>query len=191
MSDHPSRASLAAAVAELNDLVVNADLDGERTSDLAAEVRRLVESFGTADHTVDTSLRWREYRRRSPFSGVENPRAPGLVMALDPDVDERTAANGEITVGSAWAGPPGAVHGGVVAGLFDEAIGWIASAASPDQPVVTAKLTVRYRHPTPIDTPLRFRAEVERRSSRRLNVVATCRCNGRETASAEALMVGI
>jgi len=63
-------------------------------------------------------------------------------------------------------------------------------------PVVTARLSIRYRLPTPLDVQLRFEARVVRHSGRRL--VARARClapttdGGTEvTAEAEALFVAI
>ena len=63
-------------------------------------------------------------------------------------------------------------------------------------PVVTGRLSIRYRHPTPLDVDLRFEARVVRHSGRRL--VARARClaprvdGGQEvTAEAEALFVSI
>ena len=40
-------------------------------------------------------------------------------MRFSSDGDESTVV-GEVTLDKAFAGPPGAVHGGVLAGLFDE-----------------------------------------------------------------------
>jgi acyl-coenzyme A thioesterase PaaI-like protein len=103
--------------------------------------------------------------------------------------DGATTVVAEVTLDKAFAGPPGAVHGGVLAGLFDEVVGAAAGAAAPGRVAVTGKLTVRYRTPTPLRTPLRIEATVTRRSSRLLPVTATCTAEGATTATAEALMV--
>ncbi|MEM7094131.1 MAG: PaaI family thioesterase [Actinomycetota bacterium] len=188
MHSPAARDTLARAVAELNDLVVFGGLDDEQSTTLERSVRALLETHGGTATTGPASLRWREYRRRSPFSGSENPRAPGLSMAL-PGREDRSRAIGTVTLSSSYAGAPSIAHGGVIAGLFDEAIGWLSSAHDPEGGFVTGRLTVRYRRPAPLDTELAFSCEVERRRGRRLHVTAACRQGGLTLATAEALMV--
>lgn len=54
-----------------------------------------------------------------------------------------------VRLGSALAGYPGVVHGGVLATLLDEACGRVALAQFPNRNGVTARLSVDYRRPTP------------------------------------------
>ena len=49
-------------------------------------------------------------------------------------------------------GGPGIVHGGLVAGALDEAVGLLATWYA--FPTVTARIFVRYRRPVPINTEL-------------------------------------
>ena len=109
-------------------------------------------------------------------------------MRIETDAAVPTA-RGAVTVGPAFAGPPGFVHGGIVAGLLDEAIGWLASATVPDAAVVTGKLSVRFRSPTPVDEPLELQVVVTKHSSRSMHVNAEILANGEVTARGEALMV--
>ena len=57
---------------------------------------------------------------------------------------------------SAYEGPPGCVHGGVIAALFDELLG-VANITS-GVGAMTGTLTIKYRSPTPLHTPLDFAA---------------------------------
>lgn len=52
-----------------------------------------------------------------------------------------------------YEGPPGAVHGGIVAAYLDEILGAAALRAT-GRPSVTGELTVRYVKPVPSETPL-------------------------------------
>jgi acyl-coenzyme A thioesterase PaaI-like protein len=52
-----------------------------------------------------------------------------------------------------YEGPPGAVHGGIVAAYLDEILG-AAAARATGRPSVTGELTVRYVKPVPVATPL-------------------------------------
>ena len=68
-------------------------------------------------------------------------------------------------------GFPRIMHGGLLALLLDEAMGWAMFA---DQIfAVTAKMELRYRRPTGLDLPLTVRAHIERRRGRRIELAAT------------------
>jgi acyl-coenzyme A thioesterase PaaI-like protein len=58
-----------------------------------------------------------------------------------------------IIVPRVYEGPPGAVHGGIVAAYLDEILGG-AVASATGTPAVTGELTVRYVKPVPSETPL-------------------------------------
>ena len=193
-------AALRDAVAELNDRVVFGNLDGEQVRDLAAQVAELNHQLelangqGARAPEPNQAEPWRHYRRRSPFAGTANPRAPGLRMRIDAGAPVPTA-HGSVTVGAAFAGPPGFVHGGIIAGLLDEAIGWLASATVPDAAVVTGKLSVRFNAPTPVGAPLYLQVAVTKRTSLLMNIDATMGVGDARdldkthTATGEALMV--
>jgi acyl-coenzyme A thioesterase PaaI-like protein len=86
-----------------------------------------------------------------PVIGAWSPMAPPLVVAIE---DGRATAT--VTFGPPYGGPPGCVHGGVIAACFDQVLNvanLVAGVAGP-----TASLEVRYRKPTPLGRPLRFEA---------------------------------
>jgi acyl-coenzyme A thioesterase PaaI-like protein len=87
--------------------------------------------------------------------GLRNPVAPPLAVNHE--------ANGlvwtEFTLGAAYEGPPGHVHGGVCAMVLDHVLG--ATAHKPGRPAVTGTLSVRYLRGTPLG-PLHAEAHVER-----------------------------
>jgi acyl-coenzyme A thioesterase PaaI-like protein len=88
--------------------------------------------------------------------GVRNPVAPPLVVHHDPD----GVVWSEFTLGAAYEGPPGHVHGGVCALVLDHVLG--ATAHRPGRPAYTGTLTLRYRRRTALERPLRVQAHVER-----------------------------
>ncbi|VEG40906.1 putative thioesterase [Mycolicibacterium flavescens] len=111
----------------------------------------LADSFGV-QHTRDgEAMVW-----GNVVIGVRNPAAPPLVVHHD--TDGRVWA--EFTLGAAFEGPPGHVHGGVCAMLLDHVLG--ATAHKPGKPAVTGTLTMRYRRGTRLGHPLRAQAWVER-----------------------------
>src|SRR4051794_36530332 len=103
----------------------------------------------------------------SPGYGPGRPPAPPLV------VTESAAGRvrGEVTLGKAYEGPPGLVHGGVTATLLDHALARAARSAGHGG--LTATLTVRYRRPVPLGTPLEVRAELGTTAGRRASATAT------------------
>ena len=58
-----------------------------------------------------------------------------------------------VTYGDAYEGPPGCLHGGFIAAIFDEVLG-LAQALS-GAPGMTGKLEITYRSPTPLNKELR------------------------------------
>lgn len=94
---------------------------------------------------------------------------------------------GVTTVGN----PPGLVHGGVLAEVFDEICGVSLVVLGEHGGGVTDTLAVRYRRPTPIDAEIEMVARPTTREGRTLGVVAAMRYAGEVTAEAEAVFVAV
>lgn len=87
--------------------------------------------------------------------GLRNAVAPPLRIRRDPS----GRAEADFTLGAAYEGPPGMVHGGVTALLLDQLCGEAAGAGG--KPGMTATLTMTYHRPTPLG-PLHGQANVAR-----------------------------
>ena len=142
---------------------------------------RFVHGFAESANAGDVSA----FFDRSPLIGLANPLAPPLTIAK---TGERTA-EGRVTFGSAYEGPPGHVHGGFVAAAFDEVLGFVQSLSG--RPGMTGTLVVRYRRPTPLHTPLRFTAEYLRSEGRKLYTEARVHAGDLLCAEAEGIFVSI
>jgi acyl-coenzyme A thioesterase PaaI-like protein len=88
--------------------------------------------------------------------GLRNPVAPPLTVHHDSYGSVWT----EFTLGAAYEGPAGHVHGGVCALILDHVLG--ATAHLPGRPAVTGTLTIRYLRGTRLGRTLRARAHVDR-----------------------------
>ncbi|MGC9520651.1 MAG: PaaI family thioesterase [Anaerolineae bacterium] len=90
-----------------------------------------------------------------------------------------------------YQGYPGIAHGGILATLLDETAGRALMMISEDDPFwVTAKLELRYRKPTPTETPLQVVGWVVNRRRRTAEVAGEIRLeDGTVTAEATALVV--
>ncbi|MCL1848250.1 MAG: PaaI family thioesterase [Clostridiales bacterium] len=63
-------------------------------------------------------------------------------------------------LGDEFQGYPQRLHGGITASILDESLGRAIVIPEPDCWAVTAELTIRYKKPVPLHTPLKVIAEV-------------------------------
>lgn len=133
----------------------------------------------------------RPFLAHGALRGQENPVAPPIVVEDGVREDGTRIKVGHATLGLAYEGPPHGVHGGFVAALFDDILG--AAQGMVDAPGVTGRLTVRYRHITPVEEPLRFEAWIDSDDGKRIVAKATCHAEDGAllTADAEALFVRV
>jgi len=122
---------------------------------------------------------------QSPMIGLANPLAPPITIGRSGPL----TAVATVTFGVAYEGPPGCVHGGFVAAAFDEVLGYVQSLGG--NPGMTARLTIHYRNPTPLHTPLVFEGELVRTEGRKIFCTGKVRANGLLTAEAEGLFVSV
>jgi acyl-coenzyme A thioesterase PaaI-like protein len=120
----------------------------------------------------------------SPVVGWYHPIAPPLECEIR---DGRVVARA--VLGAAYEGPPGCVHGGIIALLFDEVLG-IANIASGN-PAMTGTLTMRYCSPTPLYAQLRFEGWTERTEGRKVFARGTLHAEDRLCVEAEGIFVHV
>jgi acyl-coenzyme A thioesterase PaaI-like protein len=70
--------------------------------------------------------------------------------------NESGEVSANTSVPAHFQGYPGIVHGGVIAAMLDEVSGRALMQGDPNRFAVTAKLSVRYRKPVPVETPIRL-----------------------------------
>ena len=141
---------------------------------------RLYEGFAESANAGDPHA----FFDHSPVMGAANPLAPPLQLeALEGRVF------GTVRFGSAYEGPPGHVHGGYIAAMFDEVLGMAQSMSG--RPGMTATLTVRYRKPTPLHAELRFEGTLDRVDGRKLFTTGRCFNGDLLTAEAEGLFISV
>ena len=123
-----------------------------------------------------------DYFPYSPIIGALNPVAPPVAVTWD---GERL--RGTATLGASYVGPPDMVHGGVIALIFDEALG--ATNLCAGLGGFTGTLTIRYEFPTPLLTPIDVECWVENVQGRKITTVGTISHDGRVTARAEGIFI--
>jgi len=95
----------------------------------------------------------------------------------------------EVVLGTAFEGAPGRSHGGIVAAIFDDVMGYLLTVH--EIPAFTGELTVRYLKPTPMGTPLHYDARIVHRDGRRLLTEANCVADGVTVATATATFIEV
>lgn len=120
----------------------------------------------------------------SPYVGLYNPISPQFHFTIE---KPGQLVSGTITAPTTFAGPPDTIHGGMVAGIFDDLLGVVNW--SGENSGFTGTLTVRYHRPTPILKPVQLRAECIKREGRKTWVKGEISLDGEVTASAEAIFI--
>lgn len=115
-------------------------------------------------------------------AGPANPLSAGTRGRRDGD-----EAVISVTLDAGFEGLPGRAHGGALACLFDEAMGYALYMDAV--PAFTAWLKVNYRAPVPAGTPLELRARVADRDGRKCTMTAVATVDGAVVADAEALFI--
>jgi len=120
--------------------------------------------------------------------GRENPLGLAARWVSDRELGEVRAT---LAIPEHFNGFPGTVHGGVLSALLDEAAVRTALLDGGfDDLMVTAKLEVAFRHPTPTCTPIVVVARLVRRVGSRVQAEAEVRLpDGTVAARAEALLM--
>jgi acyl-coenzyme A thioesterase PaaI-like protein len=169
-----------------------------RAAALASEAAALLAPFAVVDENPGQS-----HLRTMPFTGDAfdvrdpaaffpyssvvgplNPVAPPIALSWD-----GTTASGTVALDEVYAGPPGAVHGGIIALIFDELLG--VTNVMSGVGAFTGTLSVRYERFTPIRRELAVAAHVDRTEGRKVFTVGTISCDGAVTARAEGIFIQV
>ncbi len=118
----------------------------------------------------------------NPMAGWSNPIAPPINNWIDGDI-----ALGTCLCGWAYEGPPGSVHGGFVAAIFDQFLGMAQTLGG--QPGMTGYLHVNYHQRTPLNTELKLEGKLVKVERRKTIMRGEMYAEGVMTASAEGLFV--
>jgi len=195
LTSRPSpRNRLAEAVRSLVDLTVWADAPDQVLDRAAGTLEEVRSSLGSAAPPQrrprifpDPERHPQDLFPTSPVIGFENPLAPPVRLWTVPGPDGDIELAGEATFGIPYEGPPTCVHGGVIAQVFDEVLGSVNIMNR--MAGMTGTLTVRYRRPTPLGTPIAIRARPAGRERRKVFCWGGMYVGGALTAEADGIFV--
>jgi len=123
-----------------------------------------------------------EYFPFSPMIGWYSPLAPPIHCTVGDGV-----VHGRGVLGAPYEGPPGCVHGGVIAGLFDEVLGIANITAGLG--AMTGTLSIRYVSPTPLYQELRFEGRFTGVEGRKVSTTGTLHVGDRLCAEANGILI--
>ena len=120
----------------------------------------------------------------SPIIGALNPLSADMTLTWDP-IAERI--HGRANFDAKHNGPPGMVHGGVIALAFDELLG--TNNVCQGLGGFTGTLSIRYERPTWVDTEIVLEAWLDRVEGRKVFTAGTMSIDGEVTARAEGIFI--
>ena len=151
---------LTDAVRKLIDVGIHTAVDEVTVQEALGHLAAATELLEREQRSVTSTLRHADTGRplawANPAVGLRNAIAPPMV--IEHDGDGRCFS--EFTLGPAYEGPPGWVHGGICALVLDHILGEVASEGLT-QPKFTGTISLRYLRGTHLG-PVRAEAFVER-----------------------------
>lgn len=157
------------AVRHIIDSLIAKQPDEAQMTLVATQLEKIAEQLATTPNKVGRSsfgyrmspADVRDFVECSPLTGHANPIAPPMKMWI-----EDQAVRGFVRFAAAFEGAPGVVHGGYVAAVFDELLGFTQGLSK--RPGMTGTLTITYCAPTPLLTDLRMEGSYEGTEGRKI-----------------------
>jgi acyl-coenzyme A thioesterase PaaI-like protein len=187
------RNALATAARQLNEKLVSSDITEEIAQQIAAELEKITDTLAKLPQ-VSGLVEMGRLENRGSFDSVmgelvamagrSHPCAPELSWQ-----EQAGGITGTVVFSQTFEGPPGHVHGGWVAGILDHLMGM--THVRTGYPGMTGGLSVRYRRPTPLNTPIHVSATARSLDERRTEVTAEMRHGEVTTATAEAIFIRV
>lgn len=150
---------LTESVRELIDATIRTAADAETVAAARAGIDAATAALRSNQLDGPFGVRFTAHGDRMPWGnaviGLRNPIAPPLLIEHAHD----GSVSADFTLGAAYEGPPGHVHGGVAALILDHVLGEAASPAT--SPRLTGTISIRYLRPTPLG-PLHTEAAIVR-----------------------------
>lgn len=142
--------ALTQAVRELASAQLRTQLPHHELEEITAQLRditqRLEKKARTGPFGVELTATGRVRNHGNAVVGLRNPSA--VALGDGRIVWSDTGAAASLVLNELYEGPPGHVHGGVLALVLDQLFG--EAAAAVGSPGMTGRLTLSYRRPTPL-----------------------------------------
>lgn len=193
-----ARIRAATALRRLAHSIVSHDVPAPTFDSITAAVESWLPAVEAAPGRSRSIETMKQHAFERPPEGSKIGTFPDCVVSGDANpmgLDIQFFREGEEAVshallGPAFEGAPNRAHGGVVAAVFDDLMGFVLTIH--ESPAYTAELKVRYKRPTPVGEEIEFRARLVDRNGRRLHIEAEATdAAGTKIATAEGLFITI
>lgn len=190
------RRRIGAALKQVTDQMVRCDASPEELAEVAGQLEavaartagygrrsqgKIYEKFFSRTATQQDVLDILDYEI---FTGLSTPISPPMKLWLDGD-----RVRGKANLGLPFQGPPGRVHGGVIAAMLD-----VLMAKTQDLSGtmgVTGTLNIRFIRATPLKTDIDMEARILRTEGRKLFCEGRLFVNGEQTVHAEGIWIAM
>lgn len=142
------------------------------------DARSFKQCYKDGDYVADPS----RFADRAWITGPANPFSPQMVMS-----DHGDYVEGKLSLDHGYVGAPGWAHGGIVAALLDQLMGFVLIVAG--DPCVTQSLSLHYDIPTPSHEELTLRAWIDDDQGRRVVLKGEVRAGDQVTARGEGVFI--
>ncbi|MCK0537817.1 PaaI family thioesterase [Alcanivorax quisquiliarum] len=186
---------IAAAMQQLAERLIRAEASQAELEQWAAALEQLAETVGQPERRDTRAANRRVFSGAAtaadifdmmdfdPAGGLSNPVSPPLRFIKETP----EGVEAEVYLGLHYQGPPGRVHGGVIAMLLDAVLSRAMHASFKIG--VTGTLNVRYLAGTPIETTVRFTARLREMDGRKMFIEGGVFAGEEQTVQAEGIFL--
>jgi acyl-coenzyme A thioesterase PaaI-like protein len=200
VTDWSARADAALALRRLNRAFAGFEVGSDVLAELTRRAGEMADTLEAGERRDKEADNWAlhgedgappvaavgEAMEFDPFSAAGGRFHPSSI-GLDIRRDGETSIFATAIIDPMFQGPPGRVHGGVIALIADEVMGCVNRASG--QRAFTARLTVNLRAPAPTGETLEFRAWQRERRGRKILIDVEGRSPAGVFVDGEALFV--
>ena len=190
------RRRIGEALAQVTDRMVRCDASLADLAVIAADLEAVAAKTGGFGRRSQAAIYEKFFNRTASrqdvldildyeiFTGRSTPISPPMTLWLDGD-----RVRGRANLGLPFQGPPGRVHGGVIAAMLD-----VLMAKTQDlsgSVGVTGTLNIRFIRATPLKTDIDMEAKILRVEGRKLFCEGRFFVNGEQTVHAEGVWIAM
>ena len=189
-----ARRDIATALRKINERLVRLDTDEASLRDYAARFGALADELTALPRKPQEPIFRRllagQGSRQDVLDIMDHEIMTGQATALSPPLElwmDGDVVRGRATLGAPWQGPPGRVHGGVIALMMD-----ILLAKTQDLVEgigMTGTLNLRYQAGTPLKQQIDMEGRITRLDGRKLVAEGRFIVDGQTTVTAEGIWI--
>lgn len=190
------RRRIGEAIKQVTDRMVRADAPLEDLEAVAVELEALAARTAGWGRRSQAAIYERFFNRTAThrdvldivdyeiFTGRSTPISPPMELWIDGDV-----VRGKANLGLPFQGPPGRVHGGVIAAMMDVLLAKTQDLSGTMG--VTGTLNLRFIRATPLKADIAMEARIQRIDGRKLFCEGRFLVNGETTVHAEGIWIAM